>query len=109
MVGLIMSNLLTSIPDNIDHEKIEELLDQPNVKIERILSKGQTSPEVGWYNQDENEWVVVLQGSGEITFEDGDKVQLESGDYINIPAHRKHKVSWTDPDNVTVWLAVFYP
>ena len=104
-----MSNLLTSIPDNIDHEKIEELLDQPNVKIERILSKGQTSPEVGWYDQDENEWVVVLQGSGEITFEDGDKVQLESGDYINIPAHRKHKVSWTDPDNVTVWLAVFYP
>jgi len=104
-----MSNLLTSIPDNIDHEQIEELLNQPNVKIERILSKGQTSPEVGWYDQDENEWVVVLQGPGEITFEDGDKVQLESGDYINIPAHRKHKVSWTDPDNVTVWLAVFYP
>ena len=104
-----MSNLLTSIPDNIDHEQVEELLNQPNVKIERILSKGQTSPETGWYDQDKNEWVVVLQGSGEIAFEDGDKVQLGPGDYINIPAHRKHKVSWTDPDNVTVWLAVFYP
>ena len=104
-----MNNLLASLPDHLDHEQVEELLNQPNVKIERILSKGQTSPETGWYDQDDNEWVVVLQGSGEITFEDGDKVQLGSGDYINIPAHRKHKVSWTDPDNVTVWLAVFYP
>jgi len=103
-----MNNLFTSLPDHLDYEQVEDLLNQPNVKIERILSKGQTSPEVGWYDQDENEWVVVLQGSGEITFEDGGKVQLKSGDYINIPAHRKHKVSWTDPDNVTVWLAVFY-
>ena len=75
-----MNNLLTSLPNHIDHEQVEELLSQPNVKIERILSKGQTSPETGWYDQDENEWVVVLQGSGEITFEDGDKVQLEPGD-----------------------------
>jgi len=103
-----MNNLFTSLPDHLDYEQVEDLLNQPNVKIERILSKGQTSPETGWYDQDVNEWVVVLQGSGEITFEDGGKVQLEPGDYINIPAHRKHKVSWTDPDNVTVWLAVFY-
>ena len=103
-----MSNLFTSLPDHLDHEQVEELLNQPNVKIERILSKGQTSPETGWYDQDENEWVVVLQGSGEITFEDGGKVQLKPGDHINIPAHRKHKVSWTDSENVTVWLAVFY-
>jgi cupin 2 domain-containing protein len=104
-----MNNLLTSLPDHLNHEQVEELLNQPNVKIERTLSKGQTSPETAWYDQDENKWVVVLQGSGEITFEDGGKVQLEPGDYINIPAHRKHKVSWTDPENVTVWLAVFYP
>ena len=103
-----MNNLLTSLPDHLDHEQVEELINQPNVKIERILSKGQTSPETGWYDQEENEWVAVLQGAGEITFEDGGKVQLEPGDYINIPAHRKHKVSWTDPENVTVWLAVFY-
>ena len=104
-----MNNLLTSLPNHIDHEQVEELLSQPNVKIERILSKGQTSPETGWYDQDKNEWVVVLQGAGDITFEDGNKVRLQPGDYINIPAHRRHKVSWTDPDNVTVWLAVFYP
>ena len=104
-----MNNLLTPLPGHIDHEQVEELLSQPNVKIERILSKGQTSPETGWYDQDKNEWVVVLQGAGDITFEDGNKVRLQPGDYINIPAHRRHKVSWTDPDSVTVWLAVFYP
>ena len=103
-----MNNLLTSLPNHIDHEQVEELLSQPNVKIERILSKGQTSPETGWYDQDKNEWVVVLQGAGDITFEDGDKVRLQPGDHLNIPAHRRHKVSWTDPDSVTVWLAVFY-
>ena len=103
-----MNNLLTSLPDHIDHEQVEELLSQPNVKIERILSKGQTSPETGWYDQDKNEWVVVLQGAGDITFDDGDKVRLQPGDHLNIPAHRRHKVSWTDPDSVTVWLAVFY-
>ena len=104
-----MNNLLTPLPDHIDHEQVEELLSQPNVKIERILSKGQTSPETGWYDQDKNEWVVVLQGAGDITFDDGDKVRLQPGDHLNIPAHRRHKVSWTDPDSVTVWLAVFYP
>ena len=104
-----MNNLLTPLPGHIDHEKVEELLSQPNVKIERILSKGQTSPETGWYDQDKNEWVVVLQGAGDITFDDGDKVRLQPGDHLNIPAHRRHKVSWTDPDSVTVWLAVFYP
>jgi cupin 2 domain-containing protein len=103
-----MNNLLTSLPNHIDHEQVEELLSQSNVKIERILSKGQTSPETGWYDQDKNEWVVVLQGAGDITFDDGDKVRLQPGDHLNIPAHRRHKVSWTDPDSVTVWLAVFY-
>jgi cupin 2 domain-containing protein len=103
-----MNNLLTSLPNHIDHEQVEELLSQPNVKIERILSKGQISPETGWYDQDKNEWVVVLQGAGDITFDDGDKVRLQPGDHLNIPAHRRHKVSWTDPDSVTVWLAVFY-
>ena len=103
-----MNNLLTSLPDHLDYEQVEDLLNQPNVRIERILSKGQTSPETSWYDQDENEWVVVLQGAGDITFDDGDKVRLQPGDHLNIPAHRRHKVSWTDPDSVTVWLAVFY-
>ena len=89
-------------------EIFDDIIRTPNVRIERIVSKGHTSPENGWYDQDENEWVMVLQGSGILTFEDGSTCSLSAGDYINIPAHRKHKVSWTDPGQLTLWLAVFY-
>ncbi|MBT4329498.1 MAG: cupin domain-containing protein [Gammaproteobacteria bacterium] len=103
-----MNNLLTTIPDEVEQELFDELIHSDNVRIERIVSKGQSSPESGWYDQDEQEWVVVLQGGGVIQFEDGDEVKLSSGDYINIPAHRRHRVAWTAPDCVTIWLAVFY-
>ncbi len=101
-------NLFRLPPAPVDHELVEELLHKEGVRIERILSKGQTSPESGWYDQNEHEWVIVLQGSGEITFEDGDRVLLKPGDYIHIQAHRRHRVSWTEPGHVTLWLAVFY-
>jgi cupin 2 domain-containing protein len=102
------NNLFSSIPSEINHEIVEELIQRDNIRVERILSKGQTSPEAGWYDQIEHEWVTVLQGSGVILFEDGEEVRLQAGDHISIPAHRRHKVSWTDPEQVTVWLAVFY-
>lgn len=73
-----------------------------------FFCKWHTSPALGWYDQDENEWVMVIEGSGTIEFDDGVSVTLDRGDYLNIPAHRKHKVSWTDPSRVTIWLAVFY-
>ena len=91
-----MDNLFTPLPEAVDHEEIEELLRRDNIRVERILSRGQTSPETGWYDQEESEWVVVLQGAGEITFEDGERVRLEPGGHVNIPAHRRHRVSWTD-------------
>ncbi len=78
------------------------------MRIERIISKGHTSPDDSWYDQRENEWVMVLEGSGSIMFEDGREVTLEKGDYLNIPSHAKHRVTWTDPDHDTVWLVVFY-
>jgi cupin 2 domain-containing protein len=78
------------------------------VRIERIVSSGQTSPESGWYDQNENEWVIVLEGFGTIQFEDGSEITLKKGDFVNIPAHTKHKVSETDKNNITIWLAVFY-
>ncbi len=79
-----------------------------SVRIERIISKGHKSPENGWYDQDEHEWVIVLKGEGVLEFEDGSNCRLGTGDYLNIAAHTKHKVSWTDPDQATLWLAVFY-
>lgn len=103
-----MKSILADIPGNLDDEVFEEILSSPGVRIERIISNGHTSPESGWYDQDEHEWVLILQGSGRIAFEDGSEVTLSKGDHLNIPRHTKHKVSWTDPDQVTIWLAVFY-
>lgn len=103
-----MNNLYTAIPNTIDEEQFEALLRGEQVRIERILSKGQTSPAEGWYDQEEHEWVLVLEGRGIIGFADGREVKLQKGDYLHIPAHVKHKVLWTDPDNITLWLCVFY-
>ncbi|WP_020585590.1 cupin domain-containing protein [Desulfobacter curvatus] len=103
-----MANLFENIPDNLPAEHFTDLVKRENIRIERIVSLGHTSPESGWYNQDENEWVVVLEGSGTILFENGIERVLNKGDYLNIPAHTKHKVTRTDPKNLTIWLAVFY-
>ena len=103
-----MNNIFESIPENLDKEFFENILESKNVRIERIISKGHVSPESGWYDQQQNEWVVVLKGEAIISFEKGDEVKLKEGSYLNIPAHKKHKVTWTDPDIETIWLAIFY-
>ena len=103
-----MNNLFSSIPEDLSSEIFEDLITSQSVRIERIISRGHTTPEQDWYDQEENEWVVVLQGSARILFADGREESLGTGDFVNIPAHCRHRVSWTDPDSVTIWLAVFY-
>ncbi|MUK49946.1 cupin domain-containing protein [Aliivibrio fischeri] len=103
-----MPNLFTDIPNELPSEIFEDILSTPNIRIERILSHGHCSPEQGWYDQDENEWVLVLSGFGVIEFDDGRVITLNKGDYLNIKAHEKHKVQATAPNETTVWLAVFY-
>lgn len=102
------NNLFKAIPEKLDKEIFESLVESEQVKIERIISKGHTSPDNGWYDQNQNEWIVVLKGAATLLFENGGEKQLTAGDYMNIPARTKHKVSWTDPDDETVWLAVHY-
>lgn len=102
------NNIFDFIPDRLDVESFDVLASDENVKIERIVSRGHASPESGWYDQEQNEWVIVLKGEAIIAFEDETEVNLKPGDYLNIPAHTKHKVSWTKPDEDTVWLAVHY-
>ncbi|MBW7469477.1 cupin domain-containing protein [Marinobacter sp. F4218] len=102
------TNIFDSLPKDLSLEVFEDLVHSSTVRIERIVSKGHSSPDKGWYDQDENEWVMVVEGKASLEFEDGSKSELSAGDYINIPAHLKHKVTWTDPDEITVWLAVFY-
>ncbi|MCI5224264.1 MAG: cupin domain-containing protein [Candidatus Electrothrix sp. AR4] len=103
-----MKNIFAVLPSDPEQESFDELLRDGNVRIERIVSKGHTSPETGWYDQETNEWVLVLEGSGTILFKDDQQMTLKKGDYIHIPAHAKHKVVWTDPDEPTFWLAVHY-
>ncbi|ENN6811638.1 cupin domain-containing protein [Vibrio fluvialis] len=101
-------NLFETIPAELLNEQFTDLLRHHHVRIERILSKGHTSPESGWYDQDEHEWVLVLQGCGTVEFDNGESTTLNVGDYLNIPAHTRHKVCYTSPDQFTLWLAVFY-
>ncbi|GAA5217414.1 cupin domain-containing protein [Corallincola platygyrae] len=103
-----MANLFDDIPKELSEEVFQYLLTTEFLRIERIVSKGHSSPKSGWYDQSENEWVMVLSGFGVLEFEDGRKITLNPGDYINIKAHEKHKVIATAPEEVTVWLAIFY-
>ena len=101
-------NIFASVPANLDDESIDVLLQRENLKIERIISKGHTSPDTGWYDQENDEWVLVLKGAAVISFENDTEVNLAVGDYVNISAHTRHRVKWTDPEMETIWLAVHY-
>ncbi len=103
-----MNNLFADLPADLSEELIEVLAETRHVRIERIVSTGQASPEGFWYDQDEAEWVAVLQGEATLQFEgESDVRRLARGDHVLIPAHRKHRVEWTSPKEPTVWLAVF--
>ena len=109
MLTKSMKNLFTPVSDNGAEEIFDVILEAGGVRIERIVSRGHTSPANGWYDQDEDEWVLVLQGSGSVLFKDGGDHLLGAGEHLHIAAHRKHKVTWTDPSAATIWLAVFFP
>jgi cupin 2 domain-containing protein len=103
----IPANLFADLPSHVQVELVTTLLDAANLRIERIVSHGHASPEGFWYDQNQHEWVVVLKGTARLQFEN-ETVVMKPGDYMNIPAHKKHRVEWTTPDEPTVWLAVFY-
>ena len=103
-----MTNIFSNIPSELPNEIFEDIIITEKLRVERIVSKGHSSPESGWYDQSENEWIIVLSGYGVIEYENGNKVVLKEGDYLNIKAHEKHRVIETSPDAATVWLAIFY-
>ena len=104
-----MNNIYINIPGNLSEEVTEILLKTDIIRIERIISNGQSSPDDFWYDQEENEWIIVLKGKAELLFETGNAiVNLVEGDYLNIPSHKKHRVQWTIPGTETIWLAIFY-
>lgn len=102
-------NLFEYLPRIADQEQFLTLIKAANIRLERIVSYGHHSPKNFWYDQELNEWVILLKGNAGIQFEGEDTVlNLQPGDYINIPAHRKHRVEWTSPKEPTIWLAVHY-
>lgn len=91
-------------------ETFDALLAHPGLRIERIVSYGQASPPDFWYDQDIAEWVMLLCGRAGLLIEgEANPRQLLPGDWINLPAHCRHRVEWTDPAQPTIWLAVHYP
>ncbi len=108
-----MKNLFSNFPLNSPEELADKLSGNRTVRIERIVSAGHASPPGFWYDQPEHEWVVVLKGEAELVLQgagdDADRsLRMKPGDCVDIPAHHKHRVEWTTPDEPTVWLAVFY-
>jgi cupin 2 domain-containing protein len=103
----VIKNLFADVPQHLPKEFVQTLLQAANVRIERIISHGHASPPDFWYDQGHSEWVVVLKGAARLQFEDG-TVEMKPGDFVNIPANKKHRVDWTTPDEPTIWLGVRY-
>lgn len=101
-------NIFSELPQDLSEEVFDRLAERGQVRIERIVSQGHHSPENGWYDQNAPEWVIVLKGEAKVGFDDGNTLVLHAGDYLDIPAHKKHRVEWTTPATETIWLAVHY-
>ncbi len=109
VVTMRVANLFQDLPAELPEELTEILHQSAGVRIERIVSRGQSSPAGFWYDQDETEWVVVLAGRARLAFASShEMLELRTGDHVLIPPHQKHRVDWTDPDQETIWLAIFH-
>ncbi len=89
-------------PEN--DEKFDTLFEKPSLKIERIVSWGQTSPEDFWYDQPYDEWILLIRGEACVVYDDQKTFILRHGDYMLIPTHQKHKVTYTSTNPECVWL-----
>lgn len=99
-------NIFSHITAAGEEEQFNLLMRLPNCRIDRIVSSGHSSPKGFWYNQENDEFILLLQGEATLEFEDG-LVKLKTGDYLYIPKNRKHRVEWTSIDPACVWLCVF--
>jgi cupin 2 domain-containing protein len=102
-------NNIFEFPDQLPKDElIETLWASDKISFKRIISTGQTTPIGEWYDQKQNEWLIVLQGSGELSYEDNSRIKLTKGDYIFIPAHQKHRVEYTSIEPPCIWLTIFF-
>lgn len=97
---------LAALPAAVKDEVFDTLAVSGNTRFERIVSTGQASPEGFWYDEPWDEFVMILSGAAKLDIEGEGERTLASGDWVMLPAHCRHRVAWTDPDQPTVWLAV---
>ena len=100
-------NLFTHIEVNKKEEIFFEIFKNETIKIEKIVSNGQKSPDNFWYEQKESEFILLLEGFAILEFENK-QIELKKGDCLNIEAFQKHRVKFTSLEEPTVWFAVFY-
>ena len=101
-----MSNIF-KLPEQIPQKEIfETIVNSNDIIIERIISTGQITPSGEWYDQKQDEWVIVLQGEAQLSYLDGSIIKLKPGDYVFIEAHQKHRVEYTSANPPCIWLAV---
>jgi cupin 2 domain-containing protein len=101
-----MDNIFKIAENLPSQELFETILSKPNFLVERIVSSGQVTPSGQWYDQETDEWVILLQGEAELSYQDGSRLRMRSGDYVMILAHQKHRVEYTSSDPVCIWLAI---
>jgi cupin 2 domain-containing protein len=107
--GCPTDNILAGLPDARGGEIFATLVERDGVRIERIVSHGQATPEGEWYDQEWDEWVIVLSGKAGLLVEgEAEPRLLGPGDHVDLPPRCRHRVAWTSPDEPTVWLAVHW-
>lgn len=100
-------NFFAALPDASANEVFEPLLRANGVLLERIVSLGQATPEGQWYDQETDEWVMLVAGSAGLRIEsEPELLELRPGDYVFLPAHQRHRVEWTSGTEPTLWLAL---
>jgi cupin 2 domain-containing protein len=105
-MSIAVKNIFARLPEDGAEEEFVTLLEHSSLKIVRIVSRSCASPEGFWYDQAEDEWVIILRGEASLEFESGEWVEMNKGDYLTIPRHVKHRIRRTGPD--TIWLAVHF-
>lgn len=105
----MIENMFQNIPQHLDDEFFDIIIQNKNFKLERIISKGHVTPPGEWYNQEQHEWVFLLKGAAQLKIAGQiNNIELNPGDHLLLPAHKKHRVEWTDPNTETIWLALHF-
>lgn len=103
-----MANIFNLPTQILKEELFESLFNNERILIEKVISTGQITPKDEWYDQERDEWLILLQGDAELSYEDTSRIKLTTGDYLFIPAHQKHRVEYTSSEPPCIWLTIFF-